>query len=132
MSELFQYHLRGKGHSSRGVRVAALQSHEVEDNLIAAAKLAGPDATPIEIKKTEWRNGIKLFIKAYTEPCENPLAADVKWKKASVSGFDDGGLAKFFTAKDCQILESLYRDYHEVTQKEMDDIVGKALPVSGD
>jgi len=132
MSELFQYHLKGKGHSGRAIRIGALLSHEVEDNLVAAAKLAGTEATPVEIKKIEWRNGVKLFIRSFTEPCENPLAEDVKWKKSSVAIFDDEGLAKYFTAKDCQVLESLYREYHEVTQKELDDIVGKPLPVSGD
>lgn len=131
MSDQFQYHLKGKGHSGRGVRIVSLPAHEVEDGLTNAAKLAGAEATPIEIKKVEWRNGVKSFIRAFTEPCENPLAEGVVWKKASVQMFEEG-LAKFFTAKDCAVLESLFRDYHEVTQAELDAIVGKPLPVSGD
>ncbi len=126
----FQYHLKGRGHSGRAVRVEELPTHEVEAMLTSAAKLAGPDATPIEIKKIEWRNGTKVFIKSYTDACENPLAEGVKWKKPTPGQFDT--MADFFTAKDCQVLESLYREYHEVTQKELDDIVGKVLPVSED
>ncbi len=130
MSEMFQYHLRGKGHSGRAVRVEALPSHEVEDMLLNAAKLAGPEASPIEIKKIEWRNGTKQFIKFFTDPCDNPLAESVKWKKPSPGQFEV--MSDFFTAKDCAVLESLYRDYHEITQKELDDIVGKPLMVSKD
>ena len=129
MSEMYQYHLRGKGHSGRAVRVEALPSHEVEDLLTTAAKLAGLEATPVEIKKIEWRNGTKSCVKFFTEPCEDPLAEGTKWKKATQESLDS--LAEFFTAKDCQVLESLYRDYHEVTQKELEAITGKALPVTG-
>lgn len=132
MSDQFQYHLKGKGHSGRAVRIESLPTHEVEDNLTSAAKLAGPEATGVQIKKIEWRNGVKLLVKSYTEPCENPMAEGVKWKKASVAAFDEEGLAKYFTAKDCAVLESLYRDYHEVTPAELEAIVGKPLPVSAD
>lgn len=126
----FQYHLKGKGHSGRAVRVEALPSHEVEANLTGAAKLAGPDGTGLEIKKIEWRNGTKIFIKSYTDPCENPLAEGVKWKKPAPGQFDE--MHVYFTAKDCQVLEALYREYHEVTQEELESITGKPLPVSAD
>ncbi len=130
MSEQYQYHLKGKGHSGRAVRVEALPAHEAEDMLTGAAKLAGEGATGLQIKKIEWRNGTKIFIKSYTDPCENPLAEGVKWKKPTPGQFDE--MASYFTAKDCQVLESLYRDYHEVTQAELEAITGKPLPVSGD
>jgi hypothetical protein len=125
-----QFHLRGKGHSGRAVRVEALAAHDAENMLTSAAKLAGPEATPIEIKKIEWRNGTKLFIKSYTEPTENPMAEGTKWKKPTPGQFDE--MASYFTAKDCQVLESLYRDAHEITQKELEDIISGGLPVSGD
>ncbi len=126
----FQYHLKGKGHSGRAVRVEALPPHEAEDMLTSAAKLAGPEAGPLQIKKIEWRNGSKAFIKSYTDSCEDPLAEGVKWKKPTPGQFDE--MASYFTSKDCQVLEALYRDYHEVTQVELEAITGKALPVSGD
>lgn len=125
----FQYHLKGKGHSGRAVRVEALSPEDAEDMLTFAAKLAGDKATPIEIKKIEWRTGVKQFITKFTDPTEDPLTAT--WKKATPGLFDDD-MAKFFTAKDCQVLEALYRDYHEITQVELDAIVGKALPVASE
>ncbi len=130
MSEQYQYHLKGKGHSGRAIRVQALASHEVEDQLTGAAKLAGPEATGLEIKKIEWRNGCKLFVKSFTDPCENPLAEDVKWKKATPMLLEN--ISDYFTAKDCAILETLYREYHDVTPAEILSITGKPLPVSGD
>ncbi len=127
------YHLKGQGHSGRAVKVEALPAHDVEDNLFAAASLAGPQATGLQVKKIEWRNGVKAFVKFYTDAnCEDPTAADVKWKKASVQAFDEDGLAHYFTAKDVAVLESLYCNYHEVTPAEIAAIVGKPLTVSAD
>ncbi len=127
----FEYHLKGKGLSGRAVQLEPLEPDDAETMLTMAAKLAGPEATPIEIKKIEWRNGSKQFIKAYTDPCENPRAEGTKWKKPTPGQFDHE-MAKYFTAKDCQILEAIYREYHEVTQAELEAITGKALPVSTD
>ncbi len=124
----FQYFLKGKGHSGRAVRVEPLSAAETEDQLTNAAKLAGPEATGLEIKKIEWRNGTKLFIKSFTDPCEDPMAEGVKWKKASAMVLET--MSDFFTAKDCAVLESLYRDYHEVTPAEIERITSGMLPVS--
>ncbi len=126
---LTQYHLKGKGHNGRAVQLEPLDPDDAENCLTMAAKLAGTEATPIEIKKTEWRTGSKLFIKKYTEPTENPLAPDTKWLTPKVGQFDHD-MAKYFSAKDCQVLEAIYREYHEVTQAELEAIMGKALPVS--
>lgn len=124
----FQYHLTGKGHSGRAVQVEALAPDEADEMLTFAAKLAGTEATPIEIKKIEWRAGVKQFVVKLTEPTEDPMKAT--WKKATPEMFDD--MSKYFTAKDTAVLEALYREYHEITVAELDAIVGKALPVAED
>lgn len=128
-----QYHLKGKGFSGRAVRVRELDPLEAEDNLKAAGKLlVGQDAGPaamLELKKTEWRNGIKLMISEFTDPCEDPMAEGVKWKKVGAGMLDDMGA--YFTTKDVQVLEAIYRDMHEIMPSELDAIMGKALPVSG-
>ena len=127
----FQYHLAGKGHSNRAVRVEALEPEAAENCLTMAAKLAGPEALPIEVKKIEWRTGSKQFIVKYSDACADPLSADVKWYTPKPGQFDQD-MAKYFTTKDCQILEALYREYHEITTAELEAITGKMLPVSED
>ena len=126
-----QYHLfpQKKGFSGRAVRVEPLEPDEHEQNLLNAAKIAGPTAGILELKQTEFRNGARQMIKEYSDPCENPLDPSVKWHKVKPGQFDDG-FSKLFTAKDKQVLEALFRDFHEVLNSELDAIVGKALPVS--
>lgn len=125
-----QYHLKGKGFSGRAVRVRELDPMEVEENLKAAGKLmTGQDAgagAMLELKKTEWRNGVKMMLIEISEPCEDTSAA--KWRKVSAVDLED--LGAFFTAKDVAVLEDVFRTNHEVMPAELEAIVGKALPVS--
>ena len=106
-----------------------LESFEVDENLTAAAKLMGKSAEFFEIKKTEWRNGVKKFLVAVSEPTDDPMTAT--FKKVDHSTLDEL-YPKIFTAKDAQILEGLYRDFHEVSSDDLEAIVGKALPVSSE
>ncbi len=126
-----QVHLNGKRMSRRGVRVRMLDPDEHGEILVQAAKMVSPEAKVIELKKKEWRLGIKQFITAYTEPCDDPLAEGVKWIKADLATLDEK-FGDLFGVKDCAILEDLYRDFHEVSQAEVEAIAGKALPVSAD
>ena len=125
-----QYHLKGKGFSGRAVRVRVLDPDEVSENLLAAAKLVGPQASIIELKKVEWRNGIKRMIQEISDPCVDPMSPDMKWKKNTAGMLDDMGA--IFTSKDVLALEAIYRDYHEVIPDEVEAIAGKAVPVSED
>ncbi len=123
-----QYHLKGKGFSGRAVRCRELDPLEVEENLTSAAKLVSQDASLIELKKVEWRNGVKRMVTEITEPCEDPFDPAVKWKKVSAGAMED--LAQFFRAKDLLALEAIYREYHEVIPAELEAITGKAVPLS--
>jgi len=123
-----QFHLLGRGFSGRGIRVTPLDPAVAESNLLAAAKMAGAEATGLEIKKTEWRIGIKQFITEFSDSCADCLAADVKWRKPKPGELDDLGV--YFTPKDVQALESIFRDYHEVMPSEIESIVGKAIDLS--
>lgn len=124
-----QYHLKGRGFSGRVVRCRELDPTEVEDNLTAAAKLASKDATIIELKKTEWRNGVKRMITEVSDPTDDPMKKDLKFRKLSPQQLDEQW-ASLFKAKDVLLLESVYRDYHEVIPSEVADITGKAVPLS--
>ena len=126
--ETTQYHLKGKGFSGRAVRVRELDPIEVEENLKAAAKLVPAEATVLELKKTEWRNGIKLMVVEVSDKCEDPMAPDVKWRKVTPVDLED--LGQYFKTKDVAVLEAIYRESNEVIPSELDAITGKALPVT--
>lgn len=124
-----QIHLKGKWHSKRVVQVRMLDAFEVEDNLTQAAKLLGKSAEFFEIKKTEWRNGVKRFLVSVSEPVDNP--ADATMRKVNIADLD-ATFTELFTSKDQQVLEAMYRDFHEVSAEEVDAIVGKAIPVASE
>ncbi len=125
-----QFHLKGRGFSGRAIRVKPLDPDVSERNLLAAAKLAGEEASGLEIKKIEWRNGMKQFITHFSEKCADPLAEGVKWRKVEPGQLDIMG--EFFTTKDIQFIEAQFRDYHEVMPAEVADIVGKAIDLAED
>ena len=129
MVSVEQYHLKGPRHSGRAVRLKELSSSDVNENLTQAAKLVSKDASVLELRKAEYRLGIQRFVVEISDACADPLDPTVKWKKVDPASFTEG-LDSFFTAKDVQILEALYREYHEVSQQSLDDIMGKAIPVS--
>ncbi len=125
---LTQFHLTGKGYSGRAVRVRELSPEEVEENLTNAAKLAGEEATIIQLKKLEWRKGSQSCLVEFSEVCTDPMAEGLKWIKVTQSHLDNFG--KYFKAKDQLSLEAIYRENHEVTQSELDEITKKGLPVA--
>ncbi len=125
-----QIHLKGKRMSGRGVRVRMLEPHEHGGILEAATKLVDNSAKIIELKKKEWRLGVKAFIVEFTAPCEE-ITKDTKWTKADPAEMD-AQFDKIFAAKDVAVLEHMYREFHEVSEAEVEAIAGKALPVSLD
>lgn len=125
-----QYHFKGKGFSGRAVRIEELDLNQCSSNLLAAAKIVGPDATGLELKKVEWRTAIKQMIVEISDPCEDPLDASVKWKKVKPVDLDD--LSIYFKPKDMTALENIYRQYHELGESELEAITGKAIPVSSE
>lgn len=127
-----QIHLSGKRMSQRGVRVRMLPPEEHGAVFDAASKIVtGDDAKVIDLKRKEWRMGVKQFIVAYTEPCKDPTDPAVKWMKADLATLDQH-FGELFCAKDVAVLENMYRDFHEISPAEIEAIAGKALPVSPD
>lgn len=126
---IYEFHLAGKYMSTRAVRVRGLEPIEAEQVLSDAAKIVGEEGTILELKKTQWRNGIKFMVVAISDPCEDPRKLDPKqWKKTTPQMLEN--LGDFFTPKDIGVLEAVYRDFHEVNPEELKAITGKALPVS--
>lgn len=123
----FQIHLNAKKCSKRAVRFKVLSPAEAGSLMDQAAKIVGPQGTMIELRRTQWSLCVQAMLTEYTDPTDEPMGA--KWFKASTQQMA-ADYDKLFTAKDDQILISMYREYHEVDQEEIDSISGKALTVA--
>ncbi len=122
-------HLKGKYHSGRVVHVKMLDSAEIEDNQLQSGKLLDKDnASYYDLKKIEWKNGLRRFVIAVSDPVTE-MTKETKVRKVTPMDLD-ASFAEFFTSKDAKVLEQMYRDYHEVSQEEIENIAGKALTVS--
>jgi hypothetical protein len=126
-----QIHLNGKQCSGRGVRFKSLPPDESDKISADAAKLIGSEGTFVELKKTEWRMGVRKMIREVTVEggLKTCMGDDVKWQKVTPMSLDSD-FDKLFTSKDAALLAAVYREYHEVNEKDIEDIVGKALAVS--
>lgn len=120
--------------SGRGVKFRQLTADEADSCLLDAAKIAGQNATGLEIKKLEWRLGVRAMIVEVTVDKglkDESQLQTAQWKKVDRVWLDQN-FSELFNVKDGKILESLYRQFHEVNDEEIEQIAGKALPVSAD
>lgn len=126
-----QFHLNAPACSGRGVRVRMLSPDEANKVMADAARLVGPEASIIELKKTEWSLGVKAMLTEYTVEKNLPdlMKEGVQWRKVD-RVFLDENYSKIFGAKDDAILQAIYRQFHEVSEKDIEAVVSKALPVS--
>ncbi len=152
--------------SGRGVRFRQLSPSDRDTVAGRAARQIDEDATKIDFRLAELREGVKAMLVAVTknpviatapataidtegprdphggagakararpaaEP--DPLANENLWEPLNVERLSMPGPLSYdalFTPKDDDLLCKLYERYHEVTPKEVDAIVGKALEVS--
>lgn len=131
MSDFEMVHLTGFKCSKRAVRFEMLDPDMRENIAALAAKEAGPDTSMIEYKRNEWKLGVHQMIRQVSEPCDDPLDSKVRWKKYTAETLDEA-YKELFTSKDHQILVSLFRQYHDVSDEEIKSIQGKVLTVSVD
>lgn len=141
--EMFQALLNVPGCSGRGVRYRLLPPSERDAVLKKAASAAGEKASGIDMRLTEFREGIKAMLVSVTaetgfttfEQLAGTAEKPTKWEALSAEKLELPGPLMYdalFNAKDDAVLTGLYRRAHEVTQAEVDAIAGKALPVSAD
>jgi len=133
MSDYELIHLKGHKCSGRAVRFVPLDPDERDNVLLLAAKDVGSDGTYPELKRTEWKLGVHQMIKfVSTEPVTDPNASDIKWRKVTPAVLEES-YKELFTAKDHALLMATFRMYHEVSDEEINAIVGKVVTVaSGD
>jgi len=126
----FQIHLNGKHCCQRGVRFKTLGPSDIDKITLDAAKVIGPEGTMIELRKAEWLMGVKQMLTHISDPCTDIETA--KFRKVTMQDLDGENYDGLFGSRDHSFLVQLYREYHEVTQEDVDKIMGKALPVSED
>lgn len=122
-----QIHLSNKGMSKRGVRYEVLTMSDVEAADTDAGKSCTPESLQSEFQSKSERNGMEMMIRAVTEkPCSAEDIQTASWKEVDARYLHDNW-SKYFNLKDTIFLKALYRKEHSLTQKEVDDIMGKVV-----
>ena len=135
-SDTFQILLSAKNCSGRGVRLKDIGPDGRQEASVSAAKLAGEDATVVEYNALLNRELLKRSLVAVTEKTAFQSVEELLnypaegWKKWSLGELETGKLDALFTSKDSVILSSIMQQIYDASQKEVDAIMGGALPVS--
>lgn len=134
--DLKQFVVSAKGCSGRGVRMRLLDFSQRQQVRAEAAKELPKDATFAEWTARENVDGIIATVVQITEGTGYKKAADlladgVKWKKVSADDLSEH-LTDYFNAKDLSVLSQAFRQYHDVSDKEIEDILGEAQDVTLD
>lgn len=124
-----------------GIRYKLLGPSERDQVMRKAAQVAGPDASPQAFGMAQMREGVKAMLVAVTAKGDltsyDQLATE-KWvdldleKLAGMSSGGDLSYDRLFTAKDDELLCSIYSRLHTASRDEVEQIVGKAQRVSMD
>jgi len=135
-SDPFQIHLNAKNCSGRGVRLKDVGPNGRQEASISAAQLVGENSTVGEYRALLNRELLKRSIISVTEKTGIANVNDLLayppegWKKYTIGELETGKLDELFTSKDSVILASIMEMIYDASQKEVDAIMGGALPVS--
>lgn len=137
MSTMFkQFVLKAKGCSGRGIRMRILGP-------VKRAAIRAESAKQLDEQSTqaEWlaRENVMGIIATVTETTQkigfkstSELLGDgVEWKKLDPEDMEEH-LADYFNAKDLDALAKTFRILHDVTDREVEDILGEAQDVTVD
>jgi|SRR6478735_289675 len=131
-----QYHLNGKGFSGRGVRLRQLEQPELDAAFRTAAKLAGAEATMADVRVIEQHECVLRMVLEVTEKGGLATLEGAAWRKVTQQELEDEEgryrFGKLFTAKDTAFLRRIHRDWHQLSEAEVEAISGNGLPVSVD
>jgi|ERR1019366_900676 hypothetical protein len=111
------------GFSGRGVRFRMLTADEAAHIKEQYAKEITPETTNVEYDAKVADAGLDKMILAYTEPVTPEKLPEAKW---IVANYDTLSTSKatLFTAKDVDLLKTVYLMHHRVSTKELEDIMG--------
>lgn len=136
MIAMKQIVLKAKGCSGRGVRMRILDPVQRSDVRVETAKQLGPESTNAEWIARESVAGIVATVLEVTKAGGYAKAADllvpgVEWEKVGAERLQEH-LAEYFNAKDLDALAKSFRAFHDISDKELEDILGEALDVTTD
>jgi|GEM_PF-3714861 len=127
---IYQIKLEGFGMSGRGVRLRQLDLalvHQVEED---AAKLVGKDGTAYGFNQAVLAEGVARMVAEVSDPTGDvPEGGSVEWHPVTLQQMK-ASAGTWFTARDFAVLEQMYSRLHQVSQSEIDTLLGKALPVT--
>ena len=125
--------------NGRVVQLRQLSATEKDDLSLAAAALVGKDATAQMYAIQETRDLVRATIYKVTKlstyaDVQSSFAAGVDWEKCNADSLDEGPYAydKLFGVIEDELISAIYRKMHTVTKADLDDVMGKGLPVSAD
>lgn len=124
------------GCSGRAVRLRELSPTEKDKIAETAAKSVGKEGSMIEYRNEEIRQGLFKMLVGVTKTKGLTKVDDVlalkpeDWFTPTLEQLNMGSYDDLFTPKDDMILSSIYRRQNEISREEIEDIVGKAMPVS--
>lgn len=119
-------HLKGTGHSGRGVGIRLLTPEERRVCEKTAAMVIGNDGTFADFKNSVYDEGIKRMVFEVTEPAETLEGA--AWRPMTMQTWEmNGGLGKVFTTKDVEYLTYVWQELHDANPADVKAAVGKAL-----
>jgi len=128
--------LNARGCSGRGVRIRTLAPEQRANVLESTAKLLGGEATWIELRLREAIAGVCAMVAEITESGgylkrDDLFGPSVQWKKVNAEHLTDR-YGDYFVPKDVDALIKIFRTLHDVTETELENILGEALDVTED
>lgn len=128
--------LNAKECTGRGVRVRTLSVEgriKVSEN---AAIEVGKEGTLFQLRAREAIESVYAFVAEITEQTgfktRDELikaGAAAGWKKVTAEDLADNA-TKYFNSKDMSALSNVFKAMHDVTEKEVEDILGEAQEVT--
>lgn len=131
---MLQFLLKADGCSGRGVRIRQLSAEDALELQLDAARELGAEAMAMEVHAKAQLFGVHSFVTHVTEETglkSRDALAKATWKKVTREALAEG-LEKYFGPKDVNVLVAMYNRLHHASSKEVDDIMGEALPFTED
>lgn len=121
--------------SKLGVRMRTLSYAQTRQVFEEAIRSVGAEGSMFAARATEGEEGVRTALVAVTKKPVKDAADLLKldasdWTVLTNEHLSQVGLEKYFSTKDVAVLVGAYRKLHDVTDKELDDILGEAQAVS--
>jgi hypothetical protein len=120
--------------SGRGVRMRTLSYVQSRQVFEEAVREVGQEATMFAAKAAEGAEGVRTCLAAVTKELVADRAAllAAEWTPVTNQHLAEVGFDRYFTTRDVAVLVGLYQKLHHTSDKELEEIMGEALPDTED